>query len=160
MNSHVKFKHEGHENYKCQECNKAFATLNSLKTHKSSVHDGIRYPCEFCKKEFSQKVNLRTHLKNVHKQQKIPKIKVKIEKPRTLPLPLLPLPDNFESNVDESLDSKEELHEELNIDNGYELGNETPPDYPKDEAFEEKYEIEEEEVIQNVETTEFHSDFT
>ena len=52
LNSHIKTKHEGIFDYKCEEpgCNKACSTPYELKSHIERIHKGIKnHICDTCK---------------------------------------------------------------------------------------------------------------
>ena len=54
----------------CKICDKTFRHYSSLKTHKNSVHDGIRLHCKLCDKSYTQSHALKDHIKTIH--EKIP----------------------------------------------------------------------------------------
>lgn len=62
--------------YRCEYCEKNFATKQSLKKHTESAKVClkargeelvVKHTCEYCCKVFTQKTHLKTHLKSCHK---------------------------------------------------------------------------------------------
>ena len=59
--------HEGENTHAtCNQCDSKFSLLGHLKTHKLSVHEGIKYSCNQCGSNFSQQGSLKTHKVSVH----------------------------------------------------------------------------------------------
>ena len=55
------------QKYKCDFCNKCYASGQSLKTHFVTIHDKQKkFKCDFCGKSFGQKVTLKSHVRTVH----------------------------------------------------------------------------------------------
>ena len=47
--------HEGHRDYKCNSCGKAFGYSQDLKIHIHTVHEGHRdHKCDSCDKSFTK----------------------------------------------------------------------------------------------------------
>lgn len=54
------------DRFPCDQCNALLSTKHTLKTHKDSVHIGIKpWSCQ-CGKSFAQKSTLEKHIKSVH----------------------------------------------------------------------------------------------
>ena len=70
MKSHVSFVHEGKGGHNCEFCGKLYATMNELKKHSRSVHEGITYDCQICSKQFKGKAGLKDHVETVHEGKK------------------------------------------------------------------------------------------
>ena len=60
----------GLPNIYCELCNKALATMDSVKAHKLTVHAKICV-CSFCGKPYKNKYILKTHTNSVHKGKKV-----------------------------------------------------------------------------------------
>ena len=52
--------------FKCKQCEKAFAHRSHLKEHVDNVHLEIKYTCEVCQKSFKRFRNLKAHKKTAH----------------------------------------------------------------------------------------------
>lgn len=48
----------------CHDCDKIFASINSLRSHKNNFHKTYTYVCERCGKQFRQKAALLRHEQN------------------------------------------------------------------------------------------------
>ena len=59
------------KNQICNICGKAFNSKYYLRTHISSVHEGIKnHKCDLCNKEFSLSCTLKKHIRIVHNHEK------------------------------------------------------------------------------------------
>ena len=67
MEKHVKAKHLGEKNFKCDKCHKAFAGNSARYHHNKKVHEGVEFHCQICGKNFAYKKGLQRHKVNVHK---------------------------------------------------------------------------------------------
>ncbi|XP_055713858.1 zinc finger protein 16-like [Phlebotomus papatasi] len=56
--------------YKCEQCNKTFATTNNHMLHMDKHNNFLRYACDQCDKRFSTWINRRNHIYKVHLQKK------------------------------------------------------------------------------------------
>ena len=56
--------------YKCEFCEYACSTKQSLKFHINGVHEGVNYDCTTCNSSFTHKSNLKQHIKTVHEKIK------------------------------------------------------------------------------------------
>ena len=56
--------------FKCEDCNKSYTALNTLRKHVQSVHEGIKHLCDTCNKSFTVLSNLKKHIKEVHENVK------------------------------------------------------------------------------------------
>ena len=79
--------HEGRKDFECNQCNKKFKQLQSLKgiayicvtvtivsVHKKCVHLGLReFVCSVCGKECSTKSSLKSHMLNNHSEGPVSK---------------------------------------------------------------------------------------
>ena len=63
LNVHINAAHdeEGKTRYKCDQCNKGFASKDRLKAHFVSHTDEKRFPCTTCAKKFKTKRDLLNH---------------------------------------------------------------------------------------------------
>ena len=61
---------EESKQFKCEDCNKSYTALNTLRKHVQSVHEGLKHHCEVCKKSFKYLSNLKKHIKEVHEKVK------------------------------------------------------------------------------------------
>jgi KRAB domain-containing zinc finger protein len=52
--------------YKCDECDKWFASFRIVKGHKRVIHRNIRYNCELCDKIYKSRFSLKSHINEVH----------------------------------------------------------------------------------------------
>ena len=50
------------KDYKCEKCNKNFATKSNLNRHTNKCILNIKYKCEYCEVELYEKENLKRHL--------------------------------------------------------------------------------------------------
>ena len=66
MEKHVKAKHLGEKNFKCDKCDMAFAYNETRYHHNQKVHEGVEFRCDICCKDFAFKKGLRRHIRNVH----------------------------------------------------------------------------------------------
>ena len=60
----VKAKHEKNTPFKCDECDKSYATNGKLLTHKKLVHQRVK--CDECGKEICNSFILKRHKASVH----------------------------------------------------------------------------------------------
>ena len=68
LKKHRKAVHEGIKDFKCDKCDKAFASITTLKTHITYVHTNKRdHICEDCGKAFATKSAVNRHFLTVHK---------------------------------------------------------------------------------------------
>lgn len=68
IRSHIINHIEWHKNpdaFKCQECNKVFASNDRLRRH-AAFHESRKFKCEHCDKKFVRKHLLTAHMKRVH----------------------------------------------------------------------------------------------
>lgn len=69
LSSHVRRDHLNERNHKCNKCDLAFYTRNSLKMHMIK-HDGERiHTCHICHKSYQRKKTLREHMR-IHNNDK------------------------------------------------------------------------------------------
>ncbi|XP_034838012.1 zinc finger protein 723-like [Maniola hyperantus] len=69
LSSHVRRDHLNERNHKCNKCDLAFYTRNSLKMHMIK-HDGERiHACNICNKSYQRKKTLREHMR-IHTNDK------------------------------------------------------------------------------------------
>ncbi|XP_052745578.1 zinc finger protein 624 [Bicyclus anynana] len=69
LSSHVRRDHLNERNHKCNQCDLAFYTRNSLKMHMIK-HDGERiHACSICNKSYQRKKTLREHMR-IHTNDK------------------------------------------------------------------------------------------
>ena len=67
MKNHIEGVHEGKKKYECSQCDATFKYSNLLKSHVTSVHEGIVFQCPLCDHEnFTTKQGLRKHLRLQH----------------------------------------------------------------------------------------------
>ena len=67
LRRHIHTVHEGHKDYKCEDCKKAFARSEDLEEHLHIVHDGYKdHKCEFCGKSFVRALIFKKHIHTVH----------------------------------------------------------------------------------------------
>lgn len=64
--NHERLKHTFEKPFKCDLCNKKFATSSSLCYHKSVHLNDRRFICAMCNKRFNNLTILKTHLSNKH----------------------------------------------------------------------------------------------
>ena len=57
--------HEGIK-YWCDQCDKLFTELGSMKKHIQSVHEGVMFLCDKCYYQASEKGLLKKHDESVH----------------------------------------------------------------------------------------------
>ena len=63
--------HEGKRDFKCSNCDAAFADRSGLKTHIIAVHEKRKpHLCPNCGVGFADKCNLTNHIKAVHEGKK------------------------------------------------------------------------------------------
>ena len=74
MEKHVKAKHLGEKNFKCDKCDMAFAYSGTRYHHNQKVHEEIEFHCDICGKDFPFKRGLRRHIRNVHEVGKKKKL--------------------------------------------------------------------------------------
>lgn len=65
---HIRSMHDG-EIHQCSYCNQRFKYKGNVKRHIASVHEGVKYACLFCKACFTDKSALHTHNKNIHEKK-------------------------------------------------------------------------------------------
>ena len=51
------------QNLKCEDCDKSYTALNTLRKHVQSVHEGLKHQCEVCKYKTHSRSILVTHSK-------------------------------------------------------------------------------------------------
>ena len=56
--------------HKCEECNKFFSTVFSLRQHKQSQHELIIFECDKCEYETKAKTNLNRHIETIHEGER------------------------------------------------------------------------------------------
>ena len=61
LKEHIKRMHENKERLRCDDCESTFANKQSLMSHISKVHLGIRYNCDICEHKSTTKNALKTH---------------------------------------------------------------------------------------------------
>jgi len=61
--------HEGNKVFKCNECEKTYATAEYARIHISSEHEGNRPMCTICAKTFSSINVLQKHIIEVHEKK-------------------------------------------------------------------------------------------
>ena len=52
--------------FKCNDCNKSYQYLSSLKEHVKNIHEGRKFICNFCDNGFKSKPYLRLHIMKNH----------------------------------------------------------------------------------------------
>jgi len=74
LRSHMAYLHNAEGSpHVCQECGKAFPTLQSLRKHHDSRHVGLKqFKCDQCPKEYGTKQMLKDHLDSKHTDIKYP----------------------------------------------------------------------------------------
>ena len=69
-NKHITSVHK-ENTFSCKICSIVFLKEDTLKSHTSSTHEGIKpHKCETCDKRFSKKTSIRLHMKRFHSDQK------------------------------------------------------------------------------------------
>ena len=59
------------EEFKCQTCEKKFASKKNLRRHVRHIHENQTiHECGICEKKFTLKTNLRQHVRHVHEKKK------------------------------------------------------------------------------------------
>ena len=77
IKKHIKIVHEGKNadneefRFNCDSCDKSFASVQRLKGHNQSVHEGKTYKCVFCDKNLGEPYTLKQHIRFVHKDKQI-----------------------------------------------------------------------------------------
>ncbi|KAI5644086.1 zinc-finger associated domain (zf-AD) domain-containing protein [Phthorimaea operculella] len=61
LHKHIQI-HEGVRKYKCDKCEKAFFTSDSLKNHRKNIHGAKQLKCPECIMTFTCKMNLKSHM--------------------------------------------------------------------------------------------------
>ena len=70
-NLHTVSVHEGDKPFKCNLCDKSFASKTMLNNHIASTHEEKKpYRCDICDKSFKTKSNMKTHYTSVHEGKK------------------------------------------------------------------------------------------
>ncbi|KAM7534072.1 hypothetical protein Aperf_G00000106774 [Anoplocephala perfoliata] len=73
LNKHVRFVHEHVNNYKCEDCGKAFPTASVHRLHVDIIHKGLKpFKCELCPKAFATRAKRRKHVNTKHQEEKPP----------------------------------------------------------------------------------------
>ena len=68
LKKHIRTKHEGKKDYKCDLCGNQYFEKKRLNRHIKKEHDKIRdEKCNQCSKLFFSKEVLNRHIKNIHK---------------------------------------------------------------------------------------------
>ena len=75
LERHKRDVHDKIRNFKCNQCEKSFAQLHTLKGHVQSMHEGLKYECELCGKAFPHRSNMIRHVRLVHENKGILKPK-------------------------------------------------------------------------------------
>ena len=65
LRSHNTLVHSTNDSFKCNLCDYV-ASRSILKTHKESVHDGLKYGCPYCQIKCSTKGNMNKHVRISH----------------------------------------------------------------------------------------------
>ena len=60
LKTHIETKHEG-KRYYCDKCKFSAPYISGLRRHVKRVHEGVTYKCEFCEHKASTKFGLRIH---------------------------------------------------------------------------------------------------
>lgn len=52
--------------FDCDQCQRQFTKMNSLKTHIQSIHEGVKYACDQCEYQATYQKNLIRHVQSKH----------------------------------------------------------------------------------------------
>ena len=67
LRNHINCIHEGLRKFNCRICDKTFKYRTGLYFHSKTVHENIRYQCDQCEKSFTQLHTLKKHIEKDHK---------------------------------------------------------------------------------------------
>ena len=65
LRSHNTLVHSTNDSFKCNQC-EYVASRSNLKSHKESVHVGLKYQCPYCQIKCSTKGNMNKHVRTSH----------------------------------------------------------------------------------------------
>ena len=68
LNAHINYRHKERESVFCGKCDYRGRTPGGLKKHSKAVHEGITHDCNLCDYKASFKENLYRHMRTTHKQ--------------------------------------------------------------------------------------------
>ena len=64
LNYHVRAKHEGRFDFRCDECGKAFVDIRAVRSHKSAVHAKDKpFKCPICDYWANRKQHIKAHMR-------------------------------------------------------------------------------------------------
>ena len=66
INCHLKTGNVSKKYIVCNICDETYMSMRDLKSHISSIHEGIKFYCPLCKEEFTQKYGLDHHVRRFH----------------------------------------------------------------------------------------------
>jgi uncharacterized Zn-finger protein len=68
LKRHIKIVHQKLKPFACPDCHVPFSTINQMRVHKESAHDGVMHACKFdgCTKAYPDPSNLNRHVKSKH----------------------------------------------------------------------------------------------